>query len=89
MDITSRHEVETFSQWLLAVGNGELGISENDGPCNAKKIEIPPQYMIPPHFLAVQELIIFIYENITLENPTILNLSEKAIVCPKMKLPMK
>ncbi|CAI9270649.1 unnamed protein product [Lactuca saligna] len=83
IDITSTLEVETFSQWLLAVGNGELGIPENDGPCNAKKIEIPPQYMIPPHVSALQELIGFIYDNITLENPTILNLSEKAIVCPK------
>lgn len=80
---TDPDEMETFSQWLLVVSNGELGIPKNDGRCNAKKIQIPPQYIIHPHASLVEGLIRFIYDNFTLQNPTILNLSEKAIVCLK------
>ncbi|KAL7593839.1 hypothetical protein Lser_V15G33100 [Lactuca serriola] len=83
MDNTTKQDVETFSQWLLVVGNGELGIPETNGPCNAKKIKIPSQYIIQPHVSAIEEPIGFIYDNFTLQNPMVLNLSEKAIICLK------
>nr|XP_043618497.1 uncharacterized protein LOC122590227 [Erigeron canadensis] len=76
-------ELSRFSSWLLAIGDGILGTPHKDEPKNTKTIKIPCNYMIPFHENAIINLIHFIYDTNTLQNPPAITLSEKAIDCPK------
>ncbi|XP_022041801.2 ATP-dependent DNA helicase pif1-like [Helianthus annuus] len=83
LDANHRAKIATFSSWLLDVGDGKLGTPDVDNPQNTRNIEIPLDYVIPYSDNALQELIQFIYDDATLQNPTTEILHNKAIVCPK------
>ncbi|KAK1427717.1 hypothetical protein QVD17_16410 [Tagetes erecta] len=83
MTAVERVEVQTFSNWLLDIGDGLLGQLDENDPQNAKLINIPSKFIIPHNENAINDLIDFIYDNDTLACPSPESLSKKAIVCPK------
>ncbi|XP_021975391.1 uncharacterized protein LOC110870521 [Helianthus annuus] len=83
LNTNHRAKIAMFSSWLLDVGDGKLGTPDVNDPLNTRNIEVPLDYVIPYSDNALQELIQFIYDKATLDNPTTENLYNKAIVCPK------
>ncbi|KAK9055983.1 hypothetical protein SSX86_027070 [Deinandra increscens subsp. villosa] len=83
MSAKEREEVQSFSGWMLSVGDGTLGQNVDAEGTDTKDIVIPPQYVIPYSDDALLQLISFIYDEDTLNCPTTTNLHDKAIVCPK------
>jgi ATP-dependent DNA helicase PIF1 len=83
MSSEERDAVRTFSEWLLQVGDDNIGDPDETDPENASWIHIPHSYCIPDNETSVQDLIRFIYDEETLQRPTATALQEKAIVCPK------
>ncbi|PWA44860.1 hypothetical protein CTI12_AA523740 [Artemisia annua] len=75
--------INTFSEWLLAVGNGTAGYPDEADPDNTSWVKIPDQYCIENTDHGLVELVNFIYDRHTLETPTAQTLQQKAIVCPK------
>nr|GEX32870.1 DNA helicase [Tanacetum cinerariifolium] len=78
-----KHRTTTFAQWLLDVGNGQIGIPDDSDPDNTSWVDIPDEYCIPDDDNVVPNLINFIYDADTLHYPSAQKLQEKAIVCPK------
>ncbi|XP_022041881.1 ATP-dependent DNA helicase pif1-like [Helianthus annuus] len=83
LSLSERNSIAEFSSWLLALGDGKLGTPEINDLENTKNIEIPTQYLIPFKDGALNELIQFIYDADTLQNPSASSFSRKATVCPK------
>ncbi|KAI3675989.1 hypothetical protein L1987_85585 [Smallanthus sonchifolius] len=75
--------IQTFSNWLLDVGDGRVGVLDKEGQIDVKRIEIPPEFVLEYTETALAELIRFIYDEDTLNHPTTSNISDKAIICPK------
>ncbi|XP_071689999.1 uncharacterized protein [Rutidosis leptorrhynchoides] len=78
-----KKEVESFSSWLLKIGNGTIGVPDNEDPINSAWITIPEKYCIPDDENGLENLIRFIYDDQLLEYPTAVELQRKVIVCPK------
>ncbi|GJU87513.1 DNA helicase [Tanacetum coccineum] len=78
-----RERYKVFAEWLLDVGNGEVGEADKDNNEDTFWITVPQQYCINPSQQALSELINFIYDEATLKTPTASSFQEKAIVCPK------
>nr|GEY46292.1 DNA helicase [Tanacetum cinerariifolium] len=78
-----KHRTTTVAQWLLDVGNGQIGITDDSDPDNTSWVDIPDEYCIPDDDNAVPNLINFIYDADTLCYSSAQKLQEKAIVCPK------
>ncbi|XP_071688736.1 uncharacterized protein [Rutidosis leptorrhynchoides] len=72
-----------FSKWLLRVGNGEIGLPDKEDPLNSHWVQIPDQFCIPDDENGLANLISFIYPCESLQNPSAVDLQQKAIVCPK------
>ncbi|XP_071699780.1 uncharacterized protein [Rutidosis leptorrhynchoides] len=72
-----------FSKWLLRVENGEIGVPDIEDPLNSCWVQIPDQFCIPDDENGLANLISFIYPRESLQNPSAVNLQQKAIVCPK------
>nr|GEZ26382.1 DNA helicase [Tanacetum cinerariifolium] len=75
--------VSIFSQWLLDIGNGNIGTPDECDPENCSWVEIPEHYCIPDDENGISNLINFIYDSETLRYPSSMKLQDKAIVCPK------
>ncbi|GJX23884.1 DNA helicase [Tanacetum coccineum] len=73
----------TFAQWLLDIGNGQIGTPDDSDPDNTSWVDIPDEYCIPNDNDGLTSLINFIYDNDTLHHPSAEKLQEKAIICPK------
>nr|GEW84696.1 DNA helicase [Tanacetum cinerariifolium] len=78
-----RERPKLFVQWLLDVGNGEIGCSDKDNIEDTFWITVPQEYCISPNEQALSQLINFISDDATLKTPTAIAFQEKAIVCPK------
>ncbi|GKF11539.1 DNA helicase [Tanacetum coccineum] len=78
-----RRRSEIFTKWLLDVGNGGIGVPDDKDNQDSCWINIPPEYYVSSDATGMSELIDFIYDETTLKTPTIGELQEKAIVCPK------
>lgn len=76
-------DVTSFAEWLLAIGDGNVGICDQEDPENCSWVTIPERHCIADNENGQMELIQFIYDNETLQNPSAENLQEKGIVCPK------
>ncbi|XP_071739381.1 uncharacterized protein [Rutidosis leptorrhynchoides] len=72
-----------FSKWLLRVGNGEIGVPDTEDPLNSRWVQIHDQFCIPDDENGLTNLISFIYPRESLQNPSAVDLQQKAIVCPK------
>lgn len=83
--MTQREHEETkqFSEWLLDIGNGNIGSPDDVDPQNASWVRIPDAHCLPPTEEGKLELMEFIYDRQSLETPTPSSFQEKAIVCPK------
>ncbi|KAI3735183.1 hypothetical protein L6452_14673 [Arctium lappa] len=78
-----KEKVSEFSSWLLKIGDGHTGISDENDPTDTKWVEIPNEYMIQEHNESLMQLVRFIYNDEALQNPTASMLCDRAIVCPK------
>ncbi|KAI3678193.1 hypothetical protein L6452_37477 [Arctium lappa] len=78
-----KEKVSEFSSWLLKIGDGHTGISDENDPIDTKWVEIPNEYMIQEHNESLMQLVRFIYNDEALQNPTASMLCDRAIVCPK------
>ncbi|GJY75074.1 DNA helicase, partial [Tanacetum coccineum] len=78
-----RERVSIFAQWLLDIGNGNIGTPDDCDPENCSWVDIPEHYCIPDDGDGISNLINFIYDNETLHYPSAVKLQDKAIVCPK------
>ncbi|GJW60798.1 DNA helicase [Tanacetum coccineum] len=78
-----KHKTAMFAQWLLDVGNGQIGIPDDSDPDNTSWVDIPDEYCIPNDDNGIPNLINFIYDADTLHHPSAEKLQEKAIICPK------
>ncbi|GJZ54343.1 reverse transcriptase domain-containing protein [Tanacetum coccineum] len=75
--------LEAFANWLLDVGNGEIGDTNEEYGHDSSWITIPSDYLVAGDERGLSELINFIYDDTTLRALTVGSLQEKAIVCPK------
>ena len=78
-----KQKVSEFSSWLLQIGDGQLGVSDENDPADTKWVNIPNEYMIQHHSESLMQLIQFIYNDDALRNPTASILCDIAIVCPR------
>ncbi|XP_071713564.1 uncharacterized protein [Rutidosis leptorrhynchoides] len=74
---------KAFSSWILNIGNGNLGIPDEEDPSSTSWINIPPEYCIKDNENGMSNLISFIYNDVLLQNPTASLLQQQMIVCPK------
>ncbi|GJT67770.1 DNA helicase [Tanacetum coccineum] len=72
-----------FASWLLEIGDGKIGTVEDSSEGDCSWVTIPEQYYLPDDATGLQDLIGFIYDEKTLQQPTAGDLQQKAIVCPK------
>ncbi|GKC13529.1 DNA helicase [Tanacetum coccineum] len=77
------HRIAGFAQWLLYIGNGEIGIPDDSDSENTSWVNIPDEYCIPNDDNGITNLINFIYDYDTLQYSSAQKLQEKAIICPK------
>ncbi|KAD5961964.1 hypothetical protein E3N88_13437 [Mikania micrantha] len=80
---SQKEAIDTFSKWLLSIGDGIVGDPVDSSSNDTKRVEIPDQFLIKYQNDALMELIHFIYDTESLHSPTAKNLAGKAIVCPK------
>ncbi|GKB81529.1 DNA helicase [Tanacetum coccineum] len=80
---TDKRKMLDFAQWLVDIGNGQIGTPDENDLQNTSWIEIPEQYCIPHDDNAITDLINFIYDADTLQYPSAAKLQDKAIICPK------
>ncbi|GJT02293.1 DNA helicase [Tanacetum coccineum] len=78
-----KHRTAVFAQWLLDIGNGNIGIPDDSDQENTSWVDIPDEYCIPNDDNGLTNLINFIYDDDTLHHPSAQKLQEKAIICPK------
>ncbi|CAI9281139.1 unnamed protein product [Lactuca saligna] len=71
-----------FATWLLAIGNGHIGVPDKDDPRDSSWIRIPSSLLISLSPDSLQTLIYFVSGDDTLNEPTATLLSARAIVCP-------
>ncbi|GJY17791.1 DNA helicase [Tanacetum coccineum] len=78
-----RERVSVFAQWLLDIGNGNIGTPDDSDPENCSWVDIPEQFCIPDDGDGISNLIQFIYDTKTLNHPSAVKLQDRAIVCPR------
>ncbi|XP_023748562.2 ATP-dependent DNA helicase PIF1-like [Lactuca sativa] len=71
-----------FATWLLAIGDGHIGVPDKDDPRDSSWIEISSSLLISPSPNSLQTLIDFVYGDDTLNQSTASQLLARAIVCP-------
>ncbi|KAI3712586.1 hypothetical protein L1987_71145 [Smallanthus sonchifolius] len=54
--------IQTFSNWLLDVGDGRVGVLDKEGQIDVKRIEIPPEFVLEYTETALAELIHAMYQ---------------------------
>ncbi|KAK9056547.1 hypothetical protein SSX86_023909 [Deinandra increscens subsp. villosa] len=73
----------TFLTLATGCWDGKVGTVSATATVDAKDIEIPEEHLIRCDSDPLLQLIQFIYDKPTLAAPTAMNLSDKAIVCPR------
>nr|GEW77692.1 DNA helicase [Tanacetum cinerariifolium] len=82
-ELIDKEKVAIFANWLLDIGNGNIGVPDEVDLENTSWVDIPDMYRIPDDEHGMVNLIRFIYDDQMLQNPTPQALQEKVIVCPK------
>nr|GEV42900.1 DNA helicase [Tanacetum cinerariifolium] len=77
-----KERLNHFSAWLLDIGNGSIGTPDETENKDVFNVHIPSDLCIPDSDMALTKLIDFIYDDITLQTPTVDALQKKAIVSP-------
>ncbi|XP_071740512.1 uncharacterized protein [Rutidosis leptorrhynchoides] len=72
-----RVSIQNFSSWILDIGNGNIGVPDDCDPQNCSWVEIPKQYCINDDENCLSELISYIYNAETLQQPTATKLQEQ------------
>ncbi|KAI3505740.1 hypothetical protein L1887_27949 [Cichorium endivia] len=72
-----------FANWLLDIGNGEIGEPDSQKSANATVVDIPEHMLVSESENAIQSLIDFVYGSAVLLNPMPATLCNRAIICPK------
>ena len=67
-------DVTYFAEWLLAIGDGNVGICDQEDPENCSRVTIPERHCIADNENGQMEMMQFIYDNETLLNPSAENL---------------
>ncbi|XP_071688800.1 uncharacterized protein [Rutidosis leptorrhynchoides] len=80
---TEKENIKTFAEWLLQIGDGNIGDPDDSDPQNTSWVKIPDEYCITDNKNGLSNLISFIYNDELLRNLCVLQLQQKAIVCPK------
>ncbi|XP_076926058.1 uncharacterized protein LOC143589089 [Bidens hawaiensis] len=70
-----KEDISKFSSWLLAIGDGNAGTLDTEHTQDTKVIDIPTRYLIPYYENALTDLISFVYDADTLQNPSPATLS--------------
>nr|GEX82232.1 DNA helicase [Tanacetum cinerariifolium] len=70
-------ETQAFVAWLLDVGNGELGVRDEQDTKDTALINIPPEYCSPADEEGIAKLTDFIYDQEILKKPTTACLQER------------
>ncbi|XP_071714826.1 uncharacterized protein [Rutidosis leptorrhynchoides] len=69
--------------WMPPLLAHICGSPDEQDPENARWVKIPDEYCIPDNEDGLANLISFIYPRESLQNPTAVELQQKAIACPK------
>ncbi|GJW01167.1 DNA helicase [Tanacetum coccineum] len=72
-----KKHVHTFSNWLLNIGDGNIGEADEVDPENSSWVYIPDHLCIPDSDTAITELINFIYDDQTFHIPMAKDLQKK------------
>ncbi|KAK1411421.1 hypothetical protein QVD17_37970 [Tagetes erecta] len=78
-----KHELDMFSKWLLSIGDGITGITDNPRQPDLRRIDIPSQFCYDYDDNGLNKLINFVYDNDVVTHPTAYILAQRAIRCPK------
>nr|GEY08321.1 DNA helicase [Tanacetum cinerariifolium] len=78
-----KRQVKTFSEWLLNIGDGKIGMRTKSDTEDSATVHIPHDLCIRDSDTALTKLMNFIYDEATLQRPTAKSLQKKAIVCQK------
>nr|XP_043630145.1 uncharacterized protein LOC122601453 [Erigeron canadensis] len=78
----SVEDTSWFSEWLLNIGDAKIGKLQEQ--CSdAKIVTIPDRLAIQPSKSVLSDLIDFVYSKEILQSPTAINISNRAIICPR------
>ncbi|GKA81789.1 DNA helicase [Tanacetum coccineum] len=83
-----RERFNFFAKWLLDVGNGEIGMPDENNDEDTSWITIPQQYCLTPGEQGLSELIDFIYDDATLKAPTTIKSAAKTYLSRDEAIPM-
>jgi hypothetical protein len=78
-----RTAINNFFTWLVNIGDGSIGTTQETSSEDTKTIDIPIEHLIEDTEQPLLKLTQFIYDTLTLQSPCAKNLADKAIVCPK------
>ncbi|XP_071738963.1 uncharacterized protein [Rutidosis leptorrhynchoides] len=78
-----KQNIKSFAEWLLQIGDGNIGDPDDSDPQNVSWVKIPYKYYINNDENGLSNLISFIYNDDLLRQPNALQLQQQAIVCPK------
>ncbi|GJV48551.1 DNA helicase [Tanacetum coccineum] len=77
-----KQRLQQFSTWLLDIGDGNIGTPDETEMKDVFNVHIHVDLCILDSDMALTELIKFIYDDMTLQTPTVEDLQKKAIVAP-------
>ncbi|XP_015691438.1 uncharacterized protein LOC107303444 [Oryza brachyantha] len=77
-----RHELEQFSQWVLALGDGRLPVSKKKDESEATWIDIPDDLLIKAHGDKIHAIVHEVFPDFASRYTDSSYLASRAIVCP-------
>nr|GEU60755.1 DNA helicase [Tanacetum cinerariifolium] len=80
-----KQRLHQFSTWLLDIGDGNIGTLDESETKDIFNVHIHVHLCISDSDMALTDLINFIYDDMTLQTPTVEDLQKKAIVAPTNK----
>ncbi|GJV87496.1 DNA helicase [Tanacetum coccineum] len=80
---SEKQHIQEFARWLLDIGDGNIGDKDETDVENCSIVQMPKNLCITDSAAAITELINFIYDDQTLQNPLAEDLQRKVIICPK------
>ena len=75
-------KMESFAQWVLAVGEGQLKPIMRNGETTKNWINIPDDLLLRPSGIKIPAIIEWIYADFQLFYSSVAYLAERCIVCP-------
>ncbi|XP_071689040.1 uncharacterized protein [Rutidosis leptorrhynchoides] len=78
-----KENIKLYAEWLLQIGNGNIGDPDDSDPLNASWIKIPDEFCINDDENGLSNIISFIYNDDLLRQPNAIQLQQQAIVCPR------